>query len=211
MKKTILILAIIFLFTSATYNEINVESLEATNVMTILSDKIDLDDSNFVSDYALTDSDDDDDNIIIYAESVEGDNFIVDEFTEYDQHPTEETVRKIKEVHIPELQKIRDKINKPIIIRSASRSYQHELKMGRSGKSQHVYSRGCGAVDVSLMDFSRNNLNELEKEIIDDTSYKRITRYKTFLHLDFAKNRYGERAYYRNTDHGWIFISELDE
>jgi hypothetical protein len=81
--------------------------------------------------------------------------------------------------------------------------------MGRSGKSKHIYSRGLGAVDVSLLDYSKKKLDKLENAIIDKTKYNRITRYSTFLHLDFAENRFGGRAYYRNTIHGWIYIGKI--
>lgn len=40
---------------------------------------------------------------------------------------------------------------------------------------------------------------------MDLTSYTRIARYKTFLHLDFAKPKDGKRAYYRQTRKGWIY------
>jgi len=81
--------------------------------------------------------------------------------------------------------------------------------MGRSGKSQHVYANGKGAVDISVSRPSEAKLDSLEIIVMNTTKYTRITRYKTFLHLDLAKNRIGKRAYYRNTKHGWIFIGEI--
>ena len=158
----------------------------------------------------LYDGDEDDDINIIYPDNTSGANsFVVSEFTKYDTSPTESTIRKIKEIHIPQLEKVRDEINLPIVIRSASRSYQHERKMGRSGKSQHVYSWGQGAVDISLIDYNNNNLDILEKVIMSNTNYNRVSRYKTFLHLDYAENRFGGRAYYRNTKHGWIYVGKI--
>lgn len=44
---------------------------------------------------------------------------------------------------------------------------------------------------------------------MDVTSYTRISRYPTFLHLDFDKPRYGKRAYYRNTIKGWVYQGEI--
>lgn len=186
------------------------KAIEASNHMTILSDKIDGYKDNFVSDGSLCDSDIDDDCLIIYNKSIDSNNFIVDEFIEYDQDPSEETIRKIKEVHIPELQRIRDKVDKPIIIRSAARSYQHEISQGRSGKSQHVYSRGLGAVDISLLNYNKHELDKLEKVVVENSGYKRVARYNTFIHLDYANNRFGERGYYRNTKYGWIYIGEIE-
>jgi len=71
----------------------------------------------------------DDESEIIYAteEGSESD-FTVEEFTEYDPYPSLATVTKIKTLHIPELQKVRDNISEPIIIRSAARTYEHEKK-----------------------------------------------------------------------------------
>ena len=149
-----------------------------------------------------------DGTVILYA-GEESTCFKVEEFTKYDNNPSARTVSKISTVHIPELVKLRSAVGEPIIIRSGARSYEHEKKMGRSGASQHVYDNGEGAVDISLDDFSKKKLDRLEYYIFKVTDYTRIARYGTFIHLDFASNRYGERAYYKNTDFGWLFVGEV--
>lgn len=136
-------------------------------------------------------------------------NFMVSEFTKYDVDASIKTINKIKNIHIPQLERVRDRIKKPIIIRSASRTYEHEKKMGRSGNSQHVYKKGDGAVDISLAEYSTDNLNKLEKAIIEETDYNRVSRYHSYLHLDYAPNRFGGRGYYRNTKQGWIYLGEI--
>ena len=156
---------------------------------------------------AESDFEGEDGRVIIYAnEDSDSDYFTVEEFTEYNESPSEETKSKIKNIHIPQLTKLRLAINEPIVIRSASRSVSHEIKSGRSGKSQHVYDNGLGAVDISITDYSKKKLDNLEKEVILNTNYTRIARYRTFIHLDYYNNRFGERAYYKNTEFGWVFI-----
>jgi hypothetical protein len=173
----------------------------------VLSKRVNID--AYIDEKYIEDNEFDDDASIIYTDSKGDENFRVEEFVKYDSNPSSETIRKIKDIHIPELIKVRDKLHKPIIIRSASRSKEHEIRRGRSGKSMHVYSNGLGAVDVSLRDYTTKELDILENAIMDTTNYNRITRYDTFIHLDFAKNRFGGRAYYRNTEYGWIYIGKI--
>ena len=149
------------------------------------------------------------DEAVIYADE-EG-NFTVEEFLEYDPQPTSETIRKIKKIHIPELERVRTAIGQPIVIRSASRTKRHELKQGRSGKSVHIFPRGFGAIDVSLVNFTPKTLDQLEKALIEETSYNRISRYSTFLHVDFYPTREQHRSYYRNTSRGWMYVGKIKD
>lgn len=164
---------------------------------------------SYIDEKYIEDGEFDDDASIIYTDAESKQHFKVEEFTKYDPNPTDETIRKIKEVHIPQLVKVRDKLGKPIIIRSASRTYEHEISMGRSGKSMHVYANGLGAVDVSVKNYNLKALDTLENALIDTTNYNRITRYDSFIHVDFNENRFGGRAYYRNTKYGWIYIGRI--
>ena len=84
-------------------------------------------------------------------------------------------------------------------------------KRGRSGNSQHVYERGLGAVDVSILNYTDRGLNDLEAMLMDYTEYKRVARYKTFIHVDLKKPKIGGRAYYRNTRQGWIYQGQIKQ
>lgn len=172
-----------------------------------LSIRVDID--TYIDEKYIEDGEFDDESSIIYTDSRGSQYFKVEEFTKYDKNPTKETIRKIKEIHIPQLVKVRDGVNQAVIIRSAARSKEHELAQGRSGKSQHVYENGLGAVDVSLINYTKPELDKLENVIIDSTNYNRVTRYDTFIHVDYADNRFGDRAYYRNTIYGWIYIGKI--
>ena len=150
----------------------------------------------------------DDEADIIYANN-SGDYFAVEEFLEFDKEASNATISKIVYKHIPELEKVRRGIGKPIIIRSGARSYSHELKMGRSGKSQHVYATGDGAVDISTENYTQEDLNKIVYLLVSETSYSRITMYSTFVHVDFLSPRFGKRGYYKNTELGWVFIGNI--
>jgi len=182
-------------------------SSEISEKIFTLSERVNVE--SFVDEVYLDDGGLDDEARIIYSDKTEDSNFTISEFTEYDSDPSHETIKKIRDVHIPQLEKVRDEVNKAIVIRSASRSISHELRQGRKGASQHVYKNGQGAVDVSLVNYSEKNLNLLENAILDTTNYTRVARYQTFIHVDFAKNRSGERGYYRNTKYGWVYIGEI--
>ena len=174
---------------------------------------------NFISNSELYESpnyeEDDDEANIIYpneqAQHLSTSYFIVDDFLEYDRNASDSTRYKIKTLHIPQLERVRDVTGLPIIIKSAARSYEHEISRGRSGKSQHVFKRKKGAVDVSLANHTTESINELEKAVFENTEYTRVTRYPTFLHLDYYPSRYGDRGYYKNTEKGWVYIGEIKE
>jgi len=172
---------------------------------------------NFISNTELYESanyeEDDDEATIIYpnelSDKLEKNYFVVDDFLKYDRNASDSTIYKIKTLHIPQLERVRDVTGMPIIIKSAARSYAHEISRGRSGKSQHVFKRSKGAVDISLANHTTEKINELEKAVFENTDYTRIARYPTFLHLDYYKNRYGDRGYYKNTEQGWVYIGEI--
>lgn len=102
---------------------------ELTSKVISLKERVEL--VAYVPDEELWDGEEDDEADIIYVgDEDEGSNFEVEEFLEYDPNATNETRTKISSLHIPELQKVRDNIGLPIIIRSAARSVEHEKKVG---------------------------------------------------------------------------------
>ena len=159
MKKSYLVLAIILFLFSGGCKEKQVDLFandDVTDRILVMSERVDV--LNYVVDEFVIDGYEDDDSVIIYAgNEFTGSNCDIEEFTEFDRDASDETLSKIQNTHIPELEKIRKKVGEPIIIRSAARSYSHELRMGRKGTSQHVYNRGKGAVDISLNNFTKKN------------------------------------------------------
>lgn len=76
--------------------------------------------------------------------------------------------------------------------RSGFRPYLHELKMGRSGESQHTFGdekddqeNWLGAVDWTCANFAINS-NDFLNMIVNHHHYTRISIYNTFLHCDYA-------------------------
>jgi len=139
MKRQLLGLFLIFVTTmyviSCTKAKIDREQenrVDITEQINSLSERVSLEAYTPISD--LVDGEFDDEDIIIYAgNNREGSNFEVDEFTQYDSNPSKETINKIITKHIPQLEKVRDNLKEPIIIRSAARSYEHEKKWGGQG------------------------------------------------------------------------------
>lgn len=193
----------------SSYTNFETTSTEINKKIDKLSVDINID--AYVADEVLSDEGSDGGDIIIYADQEGSSHFKVDEFTTYDGNPSKETISKIQDIHIPQLEKVRSAINKPIVIRSASRTVEHEKKKGRSGKSQHIFPKGKGAVDISTPKYSAKELDELEKAIFQETDYNRVSRYKSYLHLDYAKNRSGSRSYYRNSQYGWIYVGDIKD
>lgn len=127
MKQLVVVACIIagLLGAISRYNIIQNERAEVNleNQITSLSERVDL--VAFVPSDELWDGELDDESDIIYTDDM-SENFEVEEFIEYDPHPSISTINKIKNIHIPELEKVRDNVDMPIVIRSASRSYEHE-------------------------------------------------------------------------------------
>lgn len=115
------------------------ERIELRNNLNALSERVDL--VAYVPDIELYDDGLDDESDIIYVgEEETGDYFEVEEFLEYDHNPSQETLDKIKNIHIPELEKVRDNIKMPIIIRSGARSREWEKK-GEGQVSRDIFTR----------------------------------------------------------------------
>jgi len=125
-----LILFLLLIFTSCSKTkeaeETNINNhLETTNA-TIVSRMIDIE--SYVPIRATVDSEEDDDAIIYYPKRSDSNYFVLQEFLEYDKDPSKSTIDKIKDLHIPELEKARIILGEPIVIRSAARSASHEKK-----------------------------------------------------------------------------------
>jgi len=93
---------------------------------------------------------------------------------------------KIEKYHIPELNKVREKLKSPIIIsrHSGYRPRWYELQKGRSGNSEHCY-KGKGAVDITC---ESSRFGELW-ELMVDSAYTRVCLYvnNNFIHCDFKE------------------------
>lgn len=105
----------------------------------------------------------------------------------------EDVVDKIYEYHFIPLSKISAKLNAKPSVKSSYRPRWWELKMGRSGNSQHCYY-GKGATDVTCDDFKENKYSLLD-ELIGKTEYTRFAMYDTFIHCDYA----------HSIDDRWVF------
>lgn len=79
------------------------------------------------------------------------------------------------------LQKLRDRINRPIIITSGYRTVSHNKKVGGASNSQHLYGK---AVDIVVNGMSPKTLANHAEMV----GFKGIGIYKTFVHVDVRKN-----------------------
>lgn len=114
---------------------------------------------------------------------------------------------KILTHHIVPMLVVRKEMGAPITAsqNSGYRSYKYERSKGRSGNSQHTF-KGKGAVDWKAKD-----LDKLEELIIKHTDYTRVTRYKNFIHCDYAPTAGNHRQYFvSGGDSKWKFIKNLD-
>lgn len=93
---------------------------------------------------------------------------------------------KLLKYHIVPMNKVREKLGKPVWPSQDSgwRPLEWELSRGRSGKSQHTF-QGKGAIDWTAED-----LGELFELILRYTDYKRIAVYPDahFIHCDMNSN-----------------------
>ena len=101
---------------------------------------------------------------------------------------------KIEKYHIPELNRIREELNKDVpkekevgIIISKHSGYRPrhwEIYKGRSGNSQHCFT-GKGAVDITC----RLDMFPRLWELMRESAYTRVCLYpnKMFIHNDFKE------------------------
>jgi zinc D-Ala-D-Ala carboxypeptidase len=78
---------------------------------------------------------------------------------------------------LDKLQKLRDKIGKPLIINSAYRSPSHNKEVGGSPNSQHLFGI---AFDISLQEHNREDLTRAA----EDVGFMGVGQYNTFIHVD---------------------------
>jgi len=114
--------------------------------------------------------------------------------------------------------KIADKLlswNHDLNFNASFRSYRHELKQGRSGKSNHVWlktkwKRGTGyAVDISHMNMPKQRTRKFIEFLIE-RGVARICRYSTFLHVEFTSIP-SKTKLYRQTEGGWRRVKTISE
>lgn len=130
--------------------------------------------------------------------------FTLSEFYNDSENPSQEILDKIKIYHIDKMNPIRHRIGKPVQVsqKSGYRSYETEIKRGRSGNSQHCF-KGKGAVDYVYTP-------ELLEELKLNSDYTRICYYphKGFIHCDYKAEK---RRYYEadSTTNKWEFKCQL--
>ena len=124
-------------------------------------------------------------------------NFTISEFCITDDPIEQNIANMILRWHIWEIQKVRDVLQRPIMVsrNSGYRPYSYEINRGRSGNSEHTFrninTHGIGAADYTL-NFESNRpylvqLNELFDAIDCHTNYTRIAIYPNnlFIHCDY--------------------------
>lgn len=95
------------------------------------------------------------------------------------------------------------------------RSYEHEIKRGRSGKSNHIWLKkkwghGTGyAVDISHMNMTKQITRKFI-ELLIEKGIARICRYSTFLHVEFASLP-SKTKLYKQTENGWRRVKTVSE
>ena len=116
---------------------------------------------------------------------------------------------KIKDFHLPELNKARESLGEMIFITSSFRPKWWEKLRGRSARSEHCFV-GKGAVDIT----TRAAFIRLRKILIQETKYTRVVWYpkEKFFHCDFKAPKKGKRCYYeKNYDTGnWTAASVIE-
>ena len=119
--------------------------------------------------------------------------FSTQEFVKFDPRASAKTYGKIISI-IKILNPIRSALKQPIVILSASRSLEHEKSMGRTGKSQHYYPNGKGAVDVTC---KPEKLEELYNLLLGCDKISRVCIYREngFIHFDFKKSDHKKYVY----------------
>lgn len=89
---------------------------------------------------------------------------------------------KVDSELLVKLQKLRDRIKKPIIITSGYRTESHNKKVGGSKNSQHLYGK---AVDIKVSGMTPQTLLKHAESV----GFNGIGLYKWGIHVDVRKNR----------------------
>lgn len=85
-------------------------------------------------------------------------------------------------VLLEKLQKLRDQIGKPIIINSAYRNKEYNLKVGGAKNSQHLLGK---AVDIKVSGITPKEIAKIAEGI----GFGGIGIYSNFVHLDTRQGR----------------------
>jgi len=91
---------------------------------------------------------------------------------------------KVNPELVRRLQKMRDKLGKPIMINSGYRCADHNKVIGGATKSQHLYGN---AADISVVGMSAGELADFAEQFFEDGG---LGRYPGHVHVDVR----GERA-----------------
>lgn len=116
-------------------------------------------------------------------------NFKKSEFESKDGSPMPLDVLPNVVFMAQQLQKVRDYINKPIIINSAYRSPKHNAKVGGAKNSYHLYGK---AVDIRVLGCSSLEIYTILENLIDSKIIPNggIILYNSFVHYDVRKVPY---------------------
>jgi hypothetical protein len=133
--------------------------------------------------------------------------FTTDEACIVDGPIPQDVATKLWLHHFIPMAPVRHELGAPITAsqKSGYRPEEHELKMGRSGNSQHTF-KGKGAID-----WTANDLKRLLQLILKHTRYTRIAVYNSFIHCDYKETKSGKREVYSSTSKSiWTLKWVLD-
>lgn len=89
---------------------------------------------------------------------------------------------KVDDELLQKLQKLRDTLDKPILINSGYRTLEYNKKVGGSPKSQHMEGK---AVDIRVNEMTPEQVAKIAEQV----GFRGIGIYKTFVHVDTGLKR----------------------
>ena len=111
---------------------------------------------------------------------------------------------KIKDL-IFELNPVRKRVGKPVIVTSSYRPSWWEHYKGRSGNSEHTFE-DKGAVDLTVL---QPYMKELAHSLIEITNFNRIAFYPNslFFHVDY-KNKERGKTLFISRNNKWEMVNQ---
>lgn len=122
-------------------------------------------------------------------------------------------IENVEMIHekLTTIKKFFKSLDKKMILNCAFRTKAHEISQGRSGRSRHVWVRGIPcAVDISHMNLSKHETHEFIRSLIAIGAC-RISRYSTFIHVEFSQRPCIETQLFRNDLNGWMRCNKITE
>lgn len=109
------------------------------------------------------------------------------------------------------VKKFFESIDKNMILNCAFRTKSHEISQGRSGRSRHVWVHGTPcAVDISHMNLTKLETYTLIEQLVFMGAC-RISRYSTFIHVEFSQKPCIETQLFRNDSNGWMRCNKITD